>query len=62
MCLLPNSALSIGVRLITRFEGLNVGITFDSINEPYTPEDTFTMAWVFGMMLISSVVYMVLTW
>ena len=62
MCLLPNSAVGIGAIQFARLESLNVGITFDTINQPSSPDDTFTMAWVMGMMLISSVMFMILTW
>ncbi|KAK3732015.1 hypothetical protein QZH41_016886 [Actinostola sp. cb2023] len=62
MCLLPNSAIGVGVTLISRLESLNLGLTFDTVNEPSSPDDTFTMAWVMGMMLISSVVFMICTW
>lgn len=62
MCLLPNSAIGVGATLFSRLESLKVGVTFDSVDRPTTTDDTFTMAWVMVMMLISSVVYMVLTW
>jgi len=62
MCLLPNSAVGIGATLFARLESVKVGITFDSINQPSTPDDTFTMAWVMGMMLISNIVYLTLAW
>ncbi|KAK3753339.1 hypothetical protein QZH41_015277 [Actinostola sp. cb2023] len=62
MCLLPNSAIGIGATLLSRLESLKIGLTFDNLNEPSSPDDTFTMAWVMGMMLISSVVFMIFTW
>ncbi|XP_031561453.1 ATP-binding cassette sub-family A member 3-like [Actinia tenebrosa] len=62
MCLLPNSALGIASTLFARLEGLKLGMTFETINQSTSPDDTFNMAWVFMMMIISAVMFMILAW
>ncbi|XP_048579731.1 phospholipid-transporting ATPase ABCA3 isoform X2 [Nematostella vectensis] len=62
MCLLPNTCLGIGATLIARLEGFKTGASFSNLASSPSADDHFSLAWVLGMMIISSLVYLILTW
>lgn len=61
-CLLSNTALGFGAEIIARLEQRNVGLFWSNIADPITLDDSFNMAWVFGMLSVDSVIYMIIAW
>lgn len=61
-CILSNTCMGLGVEVISRLEQRLVGIRFDNLFQPLSADDSFNMAWVMGMLLLDSIVYMVLAW
>ncbi|XP_055909470.1 phospholipid-transporting ATPase ABCA1-like isoform X2 [Eupeodes corollae] len=58
--LLCNTALSFGIRVIISFEIDGNGFQWDNIFSPVSVDDSLTMAHILGMMLLSSVIYMII--
>ena len=61
-CLLSNTALGFGVEIIARLEQRTVGLLWSNVGNPITLDDSFNMAWVLGMLVIDSVLYMTIAW
>ena len=61
-CILSNTCMGLGVEVISRLEQRLVGLQFSNLFEPLSADDPFNMAWVLGMLLLDSVVYMIIAW
>ena len=61
-CLLSNTCLGLGVEVMARLEIRQEGLTFANFASPVSADDSFNMAWVFGMLLLDSILYMVVAW
>lgn len=61
-CLLSNTAFGFGVEIIARLEQRDVGVLWQNIGDPITLDSSFNLAWVIGMLLIDSFIYMILAW
>ena len=61
-CLLSNTCLGLGVEVISRLEQRLEGLQWNNVAIPLSADDDFNMAWVLGMLLIDSFIYMVLSW
>ncbi len=62
MCLLPNSCLGIGVRVISQMEISQIGAQWSSMLDPPTVDDNFSLAGVLVMMLAQSLMWFIITW
>uniref|UniRef100_A0A4W3HEK2 ATP binding cassette subfamily A member 3 n=1 Tax=Callorhinchus milii TaxID=7868 RepID=A0A4W3HEK2_CALMI len=62
VCLISNIGMAMGTQLIGMFEGKGTGIQWRNINQPFTVDDTFTMAHVLVMLLFDSFLYGLVTW
>ena len=58
-CLLSNTCLGLGVEVISRLEQRLEGLQWDNIATPLSADDGLNMAWVLGMLLIDSFIYMI---
>lgn len=56
--LMSNTAMSYGFQLICMFETTGAGLQWDNLFSPVTPDDNITMAHVFLMLIIDSIIYM----
>ena len=61
-CVLSNTCLGLGVEVLSRLEQRLEGLQWNNVASPLSADDDFNMAWVFGMLLIDSVVYMIIAW
>ena len=61
-CLLSNTCLGLGVEVISRLEQRLEGLQWNNVAIPLSADDDFNMAWVLGMLLIDSFIYMVFSW
>ena len=61
-CILSNTCMGLGVEVISRLEQRLVGLQFSNLFEPLSADDPFNMAWVLGMLLLDSIVYMIIAW
>lgn len=62
LCLLPNTAMSLGCQLISMFEGIGLGIQWKLLLKGVSPDDPFTFGHIFGMLLIDTLIFSLLTW
>ncbi|KAK4312219.1 hypothetical protein Pmani_016341 [Petrolisthes manimaculis] len=62
LCLLPNTAMSLGCQLISMFEGIGLGIQWKLLLKGVSPDDTFTFGHIFGMLLLDTISFALLTW
>ncbi|XP_072168711.1 phospholipid-transporting ATPase ABCA3-like [Diadema setosum] len=62
VCLLSNTCMGQGVGVLGRFEVKGEGITFATLTESPTEGSTFSMATVYGMLILDTVIYLLLTW
>lgn len=62
LCLLSNTALGLGCQLTSMFEGVGSGIQWRLLFQGVSPDDRFTLAHVFGMLILDTVVFAILTW
>nr|XP_045614978.1 phospholipid-transporting ATPase ABCA3-like isoform X2 [Procambarus clarkii] len=62
LCLLSNTAMSLGCQLTSMFEGTGSGIQWNLLFSGVSPDDSFTLAHVFGMLILDVVVFSFLTW
>ena len=60
--MLSNICLGLGVEIISRLELRLEGLQWNNVATPLSADDDLNMAWVFGMLLIDSVVYLLLSW
>lgn len=61
-CLLSPTCVGIGAQILSRFEAKGVGLKFDNLSSAPSDVDSFSMATVFGMLILDTVLYLVLTW
>jgi hypothetical protein len=54
--------LGLGVEVISRLEQRLEGLQWNNVATPLSADDDFNMAWVFGMLLVDSFIYMLLSW
>ena len=54
--------MGLGVEVISRLEQRLVGLQFGNLFQPLSADDPFNMAWVLGMLLVDTIVYMLLAW
>ncbi|KAG0722166.1 ATP-binding cassette sub-family A member 3 [Chionoecetes opilio] len=62
LCLLCNTAMSLGCQLISMFEGTGSGVQWRYLFSGVSPDDPFTLGHVFGMMLLDSLLFCLLAW
>lgn len=62
LCLLCNTAMSLGCQLTSMFEGTGSGIQWRLLFSGVSPDDPFTLAHVFGMLILDSILFCLLTW
>ena len=61
-CLLSNTCLGLGVEVISRLEQRLEGLQWNNIATPLSADDDFNMAWVLGMLLMDSFIYILVSW
>ena len=61
-CLLSNTCMGLGITVISRLELHEEGLTLENAAQPLSFEDDFHMGWVYGMLLLNTIVYYVLAW
>lgn len=61
-CFLSNTCLGLGVEVLARLEQRQEGLTWGNVASPISIDDNFNMAWVFGMLIIDSILYMIVAW
>uniref|UniRef100_UPI00358EF626 phospholipid-transporting ATPase ABCA3-like isoform X2 n=1 Tax=Myxine glutinosa TaxID=7769 RepID=UPI00358EF626 len=61
-CLLSNVAMALGAQVIGMFEGKGTGVQWNSLVEPVSIDDNFTMGHVLLMLIVDSIIYGLLTW
>ncbi|XP_066497951.1 phospholipid-transporting ATPase ABCA3 [Hoplias malabaricus] len=61
-CLISNVALAMGAQLIGMFEGKGTGIQWRNLFEPVTVDDDFSLAQVFGLLLLDTLLYGLVAW
>ena len=54
--------MGLGVEVLSRLEQRQVGLQFSNLFQPLSADDSFNMAWVLGMLLFDSIIYMVVAW
>lgn len=54
--------MGFGIYIITMKESRNVGMTWGNLNEPAIPNDSLTLLTVFGMNILNSIIYLLVTW
>jgi len=59
-CFIPNTALTLGIQIISRFEAVVEGAQWSNISRGVTIDDTFTLSHVMRMFIVDTVVYMLL--
>lgn len=62
LCLLCNTAMSLGCQLTSMFEGTGSGIQWRFLFSGVSPDDPFTLAHVFGMLILDTLLFCLLTW
>ncbi|XP_063839916.1 phospholipid-transporting ATPase ABCA3-like isoform X2 [Scylla paramamosain] len=62
LCLLCNTAMSLGCQLTSMFEGTGSGIQWNLLFSGVSPDDPFTLAHVFGMLVLDSLLFSILAW
>ena len=62
VCFLSNTCVGLGVEVLSRLELRQEGLRWGNAALPLSAEDSFNMAWVFGMLVVDSILYMVLAW
>ena len=62
MCVLSNACMALGVEVISRLELRLEGLQWSNAATPVSADDQFSIAWVFLMLLIETVVYMLFAW
>ena len=54
--------MGLGVEVLSRLEQRLVGLQFGNLFQPLSADDSFNAAWVFGMLLLDSIIYMIIAW
>lgn len=61
-CILSNTCVGLGVDVLSQLELRQEGLTWNNVASPLSLDDHFSMIWVFGMLVLDSIIYMVLAW
>uniref|UniRef100_A0A8C4QFV7 ABC transporter domain-containing protein n=1 Tax=Eptatretus burgeri TaxID=7764 RepID=A0A8C4QFV7_EPTBU len=61
-CILSNVGMALGAQLIGMFEGKGTGVQWDSLVEPVSIDDNFTLGHVLLMLIVDSIIYGLLAW
>ena len=61
-CLLSNTCLAFGIEVIARLEQRSTGVTWTNVVSPLSIDEDLNLAWVIGMFLIDSIIYMTIAW
>lgn len=61
-CLLSNTCVGLRVEVLSQLELRQEGLRWGNAASPLSADADFRMAWVHGMLLLDSILYMVLTW
>ena len=61
-CLLSNTAFGFGIEIIARLEQQKIGLKWNNLADPITIDESFNMAWILGMQLVDSIIYLIATW
>lgn len=62
MCVLSNTCMALGVEVISRLELRLEGLQWSNAATPLIAGDQFSVAWVFLMLPLETVIYMVIAW
>ncbi|CAL4103477.1 unnamed protein product [Meganyctiphanes norvegica] len=62
LSLLSNTCMSLGCQLASMFEGTGAGIQWNNLFSGVSPDDQFTLAHVFGMLILDTLLFSILTW
>jgi hypothetical protein len=62
MCLLSPACVAIGANIMSLFEAQGLGINAQTLRTNPNDEDTLTLAKVYGMLILDSVIYAIITW
>ena len=62
VCLLPNTCVGFGTRVLAILEMRNEGLLFSNFASPLSLDDQFSMGWVVLMLFIDTILYMTLYW
>ena len=62
VCLLPNTCVALGTKVLSVLEIRNEGLLFSNFAEPLSLDDEFHMGWVILMLFIDTILYMSLYW
>ena len=54
--------MGLAMEVISRLEQREEGLQWSNVANPLTVDDTFNIAWVIGMLIIDSIVYMLIAW
>jgi hypothetical protein len=61
-CLLSNTCLGLGVEVFAILERRREGLLWSNAGSDISTDDNFSMVWVFGMLIIDSILYMGVAW
>lgn len=61
-CFLSNTCLGLGVEVISQLEQRQEGLKWNNAASAISVDDNFNMTWIYGMLLLDSVLYMVIAW
>ena len=61
-CLIPNLAMGLGSIVTGKFEGTGIGIHWNNLYNGASVDDNFSMATVFQMFIVDTILYGVLAW
>ncbi len=62
VCLLPNTCVGLGTKVLALLETRNEGLLFTNFGTPVSIDDSFHMGWVIFMLFIDTILYMTLYW
>eukprot|EP00730_Choanoeca_flexa_P008671 TRINITY_DN12519_c2_g1_i12.p1 TRINITY_DN12519_c2_g1~~TRINITY_DN12519_c2_g1_i12.p1 ORF type:complete len:1527 (+),score=451.98 TRINITY_DN12519_c2_g1_i12:2-4582(+) len=62
LCLLSPSCIGVGSNILASREASGQGVTFDNLSDPASELDDFSMASVFGMLILDTILYLLVTW
>lgn len=62
VCLLSNTCMAHGIYVLARYELTGVGVQFSNLSLSPIEGSTFSMATIFGMLILDTVFYLLLTW
>ena len=61
-CILSNTCLGLGVKVIARLEVREEGLQWDNASDRLSSDDDFHMGYVFMMLILDAIVYYVIAW